>query len=100
MRPPVVEFGEEVRQMERPVGREIDDGSDSFRSVVAFGGHSLDRDYRPRGVSAGGEIRPSPGTKGPSPALPSSPDTLRDPSLIRGALGGVYETISNVPHAA
>jgi hypothetical protein len=33
--------------MEWPVGREIDDGSDFFRFVMALGRHIPDRDYRP-----------------------------------------------------
>jgi hypothetical protein len=33
MRPALVEFGKKIRQMERPVSREIDDGSDFFASL-------------------------------------------------------------------
>jgi hypothetical protein len=39
IRPALVEFGEKVRQAERPVGREIENGSDFFRFVMALGGH-------------------------------------------------------------
>src|ERR1700686_4097243 len=50
MRPALVEFGERVRQMERPVGRELDDGSDFFCFVVACNGHSPDRKLALDGV--------------------------------------------------
>jgi|HubBroStandDraft_6_1064221.scaffolds.fasta_scaffold103003_3 hypothetical protein len=50
MRPALVEFGERVRQMERPVGREIDDGSDFFCFVVTCNGHGPDRNLARDGV--------------------------------------------------
>jgi hypothetical protein len=80
MRPALVEFGGRVRQMERPVGREIDDGS--WKRNTPFARHER------------------------APALPSSPDTLLDVRGLRparfhplgiegGLLGVLYEKISN-----
>jgi hypothetical protein len=39
MRPAVVKLVEKGRQVERPVGREVDKRSHSFRFVLACGGH-------------------------------------------------------------
>src|SRR5258707_729613 len=51
MRPAVLEFGERARQMERPLGREIDDGSDFFPSLWLATDNVLIENIVPDGVS-------------------------------------------------